>query len=450
MGTVYLAEHGLMGWRAAIKVLRRSLADDKVLVKRFINEAHAVKAIRHPNIIDIIDVGILSDGRPYLLMEFLEGDTLGARLHASGRLSVEQAVDITRQTAAALGAAHDKGIVHRDLKPDNLFLVPDPENPHRDRIKVLDFGIAKLRGADALGANSSPKTKSGVLLGTPAYMSPEQCRGIAGNVDHRTDIYALSVILHQMLAGKAPFVGAGTGDVIIMHVTAPPPPIRVDNPEVPELIEAAILRGLAKERELRFQSMGELAAALQGLAQTTRPIDVDHPAPPPRSATPGGSTPFSWSLQATRLSLSTRRRAWTVGLALLVLLPVGILVATGRVRALFTDKTPPAVDPSTSRTAAAQTRSGLAPEAPAGTPSARVLLPGPDVRPAEALADPTEAAVAPVQSFRTERKRVSRAPRPPVRGDRERPAARPPEVEESPASATPPEQPDRRRPKPWL
>jgi tRNA A-37 threonylcarbamoyl transferase component Bud32 len=262
MGTVYLAEHTFMGWRAAVKVLRRSLADDKVLVKRFINEAHAVKAVRHPNIIDIIDVGVLSDGLPYLLMELLEGDSLAARLHRSGRLALEDALEIARQTAAALGAAHDKGIVHRDLKPDNLFLVRDPEHPAREKVKVLDFGIAKLRGGAPHG--SSANTRSGVLLGTPAYMSPEQCRGIGDEVDHRTDIYALSIILHQMLVGKAPFASAGTGDVLIMHVSAPPPPVRTENPSVPQAIEDAILRGLAKRREQRFQTMAELTAALGG------------------------------------------------------------------------------------------------------------------------------------------------------------------------------------------
>jgi len=221
MGTVYLVEHSLLGWQAAIKVLRPSLADDKVLVTRFINEARAVKAVRHDNIIDIIDVGSLGDGLPYLLMELLEGDSLGARLHSRGRLSVEQAVDITRQTAGALGAVHDQGIVHRDLKPDNLFLVPDPQDPAREKVKVLDFGIAKLRENGATGSN--PRTRSGVLLGTPAYMSPEQCRGIAGAVDHRTDIYALAVILYEMLAGRAPFVSPGAGDVLIMHVSQETP-----------------------------------------------------------------------------------------------------------------------------------------------------------------------------------------------------------------------------------
>src|SRR5688572_19602892 len=149
MGTVYLAEHSFMGWRAAIKVLRRSLADDKVLVKRFINEARAIKAVRHEHIVDIIDVGILPDGLPYLLMELLEGETLGERLHRGGPLGVAQALDIATQTAIGVGAAHEKGIVHRDLKPDNIFLTRDPEDPTRDKVKVLDFGIAKLRDASA-------------------------------------------------------------------------------------------------------------------------------------------------------------------------------------------------------------------------------------------------------------------------------------------------------------
>jgi len=159
---------------------------------RFFNEARAANAIRHPNIIDIIDVGLLPDDNvPYMLMEFLEGESLATRLDRVRPLAVSDAVEFASQTASALAAAHSKGIVHRDLKPDNLFLVPDEMVGGGERVKVLDFGIAKLRD-DMRG--SSMKTRTGAIMGTAAYMSPEQCQGMIEKLDHRTDVYALGVL----------------------------------------------------------------------------------------------------------------------------------------------------------------------------------------------------------------------------------------------------------------
>ena len=215
MGAVYLATHPFMGRKAAIKVLRRELAEDPGLVERFMNEARAANAIHHPNIIDIIDVGRLPSGIPYLMMEFLEGESLAQRI-AGQRVDIALAVNIAKQTASALGAAHAKGIVHRDLKPDNLFLVPDGEQQFGSRVKVLDFGIAKLRGELS---GSGAKTQSGSVMGTPPYMSPEQCRGITDEIDHRTDVYALGIILYEMLTGAPPFVSEGWGEVVLLHVT---------------------------------------------------------------------------------------------------------------------------------------------------------------------------------------------------------------------------------------
>ena len=157
MGAVYLAEHPFMGRKAAIKVLRRELAEDRGLVERFMNEARAANAIRHPNIIDIIDVGQLPSGIPYLMMEFLDGESLAARIAGEGRMTVADAADVARQTASALFAAHGKGIVHRDLKPDNLYLVTDDAQPV-GRVKVLDFGIAKLRG-DLSGSGAATQIR---------------------------------------------------------------------------------------------------------------------------------------------------------------------------------------------------------------------------------------------------------------------------------------------------
>ncbi|MBN2576970.1 MAG: serine/threonine protein kinase [Deltaproteobacteria bacterium] len=295
MGTVYLALHPIMGRKAAVKVLKPELARDETLVSRFFNEARAANAIRHPNIIDIIDVGLLpEDNVPYMLMEFLEGESLSARLERIRPLAVPQAVEVASQTASALAAAHSKGIVHRDLKPDNLFLVPDEMVGSGERVKVLDFGIAKLRD-DLRG--SSMKTRTGAIMGTAAYMSPEQCQGLIERIDHRTDIYALGIILYEMLCGAPPFMSEGFGDIIIMHVMKEADPPHLKNPMVPPELSAAILRALSKDPADRFQSMTEFQAALRGnFSVHTGPISIapqvgttailDEPRPPSPSRPP--------------------------------------------------------------------------------------------------------------------------------------------------------------------
>jgi eukaryotic-like serine/threonine-protein kinase len=260
MGTVYLARHPFIGRKAAVKVLHEGLARDKSLVARFLNEARAANAIRHPNIIDIIDVGMLAGSEtPYLMMEFLEGENLASRLRREGRLDAPVAVDIAQQTAGALAAAHGAGIIHRDLKPENLFLVPHGSLPGRTIVKVLDFGIAKLRGEIS---GNQVRTETGALMGTPPYMSPEQCRGIGRDIDHRTDIYALGIILYEMLCGAPPFQAPGFGDILVMHLMQPPEPPRQRNPGVPEALEALILKALSKAADDRFATMAELENAL--------------------------------------------------------------------------------------------------------------------------------------------------------------------------------------------
>jgi serine/threonine-protein kinase len=260
MGAVYMARHPFIDRKVAVKVLRASLANDPAVVQRFFNEAKAANAIRHPNIIDILDVGLLPDGRtPYLTMELLEGESVAKRLKR-GLMSPEQAVDVALQTAAAVTAAHAEGIVHRDLKPENLFLVRDRKTG-QEVVKVLDFGIAKLRGTLS---GDAVRTQTGALMGTPPYMSPEQCRGISGEVDHRTDVYALGIILYEMLCGSPPFVGEGFGDVLVQHLTSPPEPPRRRNPTIPASLERVILRALAKTTAQRYTTMAQLADALQG------------------------------------------------------------------------------------------------------------------------------------------------------------------------------------------
>src|SRR6185436_13348423 len=261
MGVVYLAEHPGIGRRAAIKILRPGLTDNTEMTKRFFNEARAANAIRHPSLVEVYDCGTLASGTSYIVMELLEGENLAARLRTVGRLQAADARRIAAQTASALAAAHAAGIVHRDLKPDNLYLVPDERDTALEMMKVLDFGIAKL-GQDS-GQIHSVRTRTGSVMGTPAYMSPEQCRGTR-EIDHRSDIYSLGVILFEMLCGRPPFVSEGFGEMVHLHISQPPPPPRTINPSIPEDLERLILWCLAKEPDERMQTMADVHAALTG------------------------------------------------------------------------------------------------------------------------------------------------------------------------------------------
>src|SRR5687768_15810409 len=197
MGAVYLAEHSLIGRRAAIKSLLPSLSLQREIVDRFFNDAPATTSIPDPGIVQVFDFGFHTDATAFIVMEFLEGEPLDARIRRFTRLPVSDALRLTRQAAGSLAAAHARGIVHRDLKPENIFLVRDPEAQGGERPKILDFGIAKLGGDNP----NQMKTRTGAMMGTPVYMSPEQCRG-AGLVDHRSDIYALACVLFHMLVGR--------------------------------------------------------------------------------------------------------------------------------------------------------------------------------------------------------------------------------------------------------
>ncbi|HEV3031646.1 MAG TPA: serine/threonine-protein kinase [Polyangia bacterium] len=266
MGAVYLAEHPGIGRRVAVKVLHKQFTGDEQLLGRLLNEARAANAIRHPNIIEILDSGMREDGVPYLVMELLEGESLGARIRRLGPLPLAEVIAFTLQTASALGAAHKKGIVHRDLKPDNLFVVGTADESGRveidvpnERIKVLDFGIAKLQIPQP---GDSVKTRTGTLMGTPVYMSPEQCRGTK-SVDHRSDVYSLGIIVYEMLIGRTPFVSDGFGELVNMHLNVPPPSPRAARPEIGEQLDAIVLKMLAKNPEHRYPDMASLTSALR-------------------------------------------------------------------------------------------------------------------------------------------------------------------------------------------
>jgi eukaryotic-like serine/threonine-protein kinase len=283
MGAVYVAEHSLIGRKAAIKVLLPTLSAHQDIVQRFFNEARAATAINDPGIVQIFDFGYHTDGSAFIVMEFLEGETLDGRLRRLGRLPAHDAVRIMRQVASSLASAHARGIIHRDLKPENIFLVRDAEVAGGERAKVLDFGIAKLTGDDA---GSKVKTNTAAIMGTPYFMSPEQCRG-AGQVDHRSDVYSLGCVLFQLVTGGPPFEAEGAGELIAAHLMMPPPAPSSRAPGIPPEIDEVVLRCLQKGPDHRYQSMEELASVLGQLtSRMTAPGALTVAAPS------GGYTPY--------------------------------------------------------------------------------------------------------------------------------------------------------------
>jgi serine/threonine-protein kinase len=295
-GEVYLVENELIQRRAAVKVLHPALAQDAELVRRFLNEARAASAICHPNIVEVLDAGGTPDGAPYILMEFLEGVSLQKRLADRGPVPLPRVLDIADQAGSALVAAHAAGIVHRDLKPENLFLVPDAHAPNGERVKVLDFGIAKI--CLSSGSGGTVRTRTGMIIGSPAYMSPEQCKDSA-DVDVRSDVYSFATILYEMLSGRTPHVAATGTELLFLHLTKTPPPLRELAPQVPANVDAVIMRGLAREREERFDSMESFVAALRE--------DLAAPAPnrilPPEIVSAAGQ---SSAMVANRTALPAR------------------------------------------------------------------------------------------------------------------------------------------------
>ncbi|MDQ3336358.1 MAG: serine/threonine protein kinase [Myxococcota bacterium] len=258
MGVVYLAEHTLIGRQAAVKLLLPEMTRDAELVDRFFNEARAAAKARHQGLVEVFDFGYADDGSAYIVMEVLSGESLAARLERQKRFATELALSITRQVASALQAAHEQGVVHRDLKPENIHLIPDPSAPAGTRIKVLDFGIAKLTRDEV---RNSVKTRTGVVIGTPRYMSPEQCKS-ASNVDARTDIYALGCIFYEMLVGKPPFEYDNWGELVAAHIHEAAPPPRTRVPEISADVDHIVMRAIAKDPVKRYQSMTDLSQAI--------------------------------------------------------------------------------------------------------------------------------------------------------------------------------------------
>lgn len=273
MGAVYEAQHRLINRRLAVKFLHPQYANNDEVVTRFQREAQAAAKIGHENIIEITDMGTASDDSPYIVMEYLEGADVKTVLETQGVQSVERTARIMVQALSALQAAHDANIIHRDLKPENIFLIHKSSNP--DYVKLLDFGISKFKELETDGQKAL--TQTGTVLGTPHYMSPEQARG-EQNLSPRSDIYAMGVIMYQMLTGHLPFDAPNYNALLIKILTEDPPLPEILNPDLPEDIAETIKIAMARDSEDRFEDCDEFKSRLipyvPGMADATGGLNL--------------------------------------------------------------------------------------------------------------------------------------------------------------------------------
>jgi serine/threonine-protein kinase len=293
MGVVYAAVDTRLEKPVAIKVLKEDFAHRQDVVARFTQEAKSAARIKHENVLDVTDYGQTEDGSFYIAMELLVGTDLADVLQKNGSLPTDRAVNIMVQVTRALGAAHAKGIVHRDLKPENIFLVTADDG--REVVKIVDFGIAQMKDISDAGGGGKKLTRTGMIFGTPEYMSPEQAAGKP--IDQRVDIYAVGVILYEVFAGRVPFVGDTFMGILTQHMFEMPPPIRSLRPDadLPADLEAIIAKALAKDPAHRYQSMQELTDDLVRLRDGLRPSAVGAviPGPAMRPNMTGGYAPVA-------------------------------------------------------------------------------------------------------------------------------------------------------------
>jgi tRNA A-37 threonylcarbamoyl transferase component Bud32 len=314
MGAVYEASHArIPARRFAVKVMHDELARKPELVTRFRREAEVAGLAAHPNSVNVFDVDDTPEGIPFIVAELLEGEDLGQRLDREGRLSLADTVHLVRQLCAALRAAHAVGVVHRDLKPDNVFLVGGPP----PGVKLLDFGIARL--TDPAAGN---RTRTGVVMGTPAYMAPEQARG--AHVDQRCDVYAVGAIVYRCLTGQPVFDDEDPAAVLTAVLTREPARPRTVAPDLPEAVELVIERAIAREPADRYQNMDELDAALAQLVGASDPV-------------PGASVPSAAaaSLAVAETSLAVRGQVSRARPTLAAMTGVGVVLAVGVVADLL-------------------------------------------------------------------------------------------------------------------
>jgi serine/threonine-protein kinase len=352
MGMVYEATHLKLRQRVALKLLLPDLLARPDVVARFEREARAALSLSGEHVARVLDVDVLPDGLPYMVMEYLEGRDLAAELAARGPLPVHEAVGYVLQACEAMTIAHRAGTVHRDLKPGNLFLAAQGEG--RVVIKVIDFGISKIADEDGISV-----TATFSALGTAPYMSPEQVRS-AKNADARSDIWSLGVILHELITGKPPFEGENVPTVVAAIIADPPKPLRAARPDAPAGLEAAILRCLEKDRERRFADVEELAAAIAPYVDPNARFDESLAAA---------------AVEAPSAPVETPKRRSGAKVA------VGLLVAAGAVGALLLSRGPapeaPVVAPAAIIAPPVVAAPPPPPAAPAPAPEAAIAVPEP-------------------------------------------------------------------------
>jgi eukaryotic-like serine/threonine-protein kinase len=383
MGIVYGVRHVALGKHFALKALRGDLSRDSEIAERFIGEARTAATISHPGLVEITDFGTMSDGRPYFVMELLDGQPLSWFIRDGGAVAAGRTVNIVRQMAEAVGAAHFAHVVHRDLKPDNVYVVTGKDG--MDRVKVLDFGLAKVMGV-------GKRTRDGVVFGTPHYMSPEQAAG--ESVDHRADIYSLGIVMYELLTGRVPFEADSFMGVLSKHIYMQPTPPSQLLRAGGSLggLEAVVLRCLEKKPKDRYQTIEELLADLDRVAPGVA-LAAGAPSrpsgPAPRGSDPLGGVEFLPAQRSGRVPLAP---LWPVaaGFGLVVLVALGFVA----IRALRSPGPPPESKAASSLPAAASALSAPAvvPLAPASTLSAGEIASAAPAAPAPVARKSTRAA----------------------------------------------------------
>jgi eukaryotic-like serine/threonine-protein kinase len=419
MGRVYEARHVTLSRRFAIKLIAPELALNREVLRRFENEAKAAGQLEHPNLVAVTDFGRVADGSPFMVMEYLEGESCAALLKRTGPLPVPRAAGIVVQACRGVARAHKSGIIHRDLKPENIFIADAGDGT--DLVKVLDFGIAKLRPVDATAV-----TKTGTAMGTASYMSPEQARG-ESSIDHRTDVWSLGVVLYELLTGHKPFEGDEFLHIVHRIATADPVPLQQRRPDLPPGLVQIVQRAMAKDLGDRtptvvalaedlapFTGRGEAAENRTSAAAVVvrsvpadsgdRPIDtaLSHSGPIAADGVPG----------APRPDRSGIRRAVVIGLSVAALAAIGAVALLARGPAappapnglVPTEIAPAAAPPATAARSAPAVEQAAALPAPSAQP--------PDT-PAPSAAPPSVAAAARAKPAPTPRPISSAATRPP-------------------------------------
>ena len=393
MGAVYLAEQVSMSRKVALKILHGHFARDEEFVRRFRLEARLAAALNHRNVITVHDFDQAEDGSLFIAMEYLEGRTLSEVIRQDGALAVGRAVRFGMQIAQGLEAAHRAGVIHRDIKPHNIMAVG-----RGDDLKLMDFGIARLMDAEGSGL-----TRTGMVMGTPAYMAPEQIEG--GEITEQTDIYAFGIVLYELLTGRVPFTASSPRAVLTKHLQEAPVPLRTVRPEVPASVERVVMQALEKQPQARQRDMGEVLGGLQGAGgQPTEDVgDIVAGLPTGRSQSQQGQ--FAQTMAASATVASPRRPAGTrwkligagVGLAVLAV-SVALFLALGGLDRLWPSKPartatvtppPPVAPPKTEDLPpAVEPLQAPAPPAPVARPQPPPLARPPAPQPVSRLRPP--------------------------------------------------------------